>query len=123
VRVVAERRAPHLRTRARVECAEPAIVRRSDEHESARRDGWSRAAAVARELLALGQVEREPERRLPKNLSRDRIYRDEPRPRRALTRRGRTDGSAVVVVLATDRRVEAEERAHAVDARAVVGLL
>src|SRR5262245_6694593 len=65
IRVVRERGAPKLGSRARVERPETPIARGADEHEAARGDAWARAAGAADELLALGQLLVQTEHALP----------------------------------------------------------
>src|SRR5690606_34061945 len=48
------------------------------------------------------------------------VDRGQAGPRRLVARRARADPAALFVVLARDRSAEAEERALAVDARAIV---
>src|SRR5690606_27323068 len=81
------------------------------------------AARIADQALALGQLVDHAERDRPLDFPRARIDGHELAPRRLVARRLRTLRTALFIVLTRKRGAEREERAFAVDARAVVRLI
>src|SRR5690606_16256747 len=123
IRVGAQLGFPQLLAGCCIESAEAPVVRGAHEDEAARRNGRARAAGIADEALALWQLVHHAERDRPRDRAGIGVDGHELAPRRLVARGLRALRTALLVVLARQRRAEREERALSVDAGAVIGLV